>query len=219
MNADLFRAADLSFSVEGLPLNQPLSSLPVASASRFSAIDSAFNSSIVGLHTALPLGDVVGTQEAAHWVVGWWSWFPLRAASLFCSPVTPTDLVLLGAHVALVKWLPLGNALAPRVAFAAQPYGAFELAASRFSVGCVSFGVVGAAKWHMTRKVRRGGAIVGLDDVGSIIIDLIREGRRLLTNTYQASVQFGRFLLILKICFYLTSVHMQKSFHGGWLLV
>ncbi|CAN0496504.1 unnamed protein product, partial [Ectocarpus sp. 12 AP-2014] len=58
VNADLFRAADLSFSVESLPLNQPLSSLPVASSSRFSAIDSAFNSSIVGLHTALPLGDV-----------------------------------------------------------------------------------------------------------------------------------------------------------------
>lgn len=37
-------------------------------------------------------------------------------------------------------------------------------------------------------KVRRGGAIVGLDDVGSIIIDLIREGRHLLTNTYQASI-------------------------------
>ncbi|CAB1120292.1 unnamed protein product [Ectocarpus sp. CCAP 1310/34] len=92
VNADLFRAADLSFSVESLPLNQPLSSLPVASSSRFSAIDSAFNSSIVGLHTALPLGDVM----------------------------------------------------------------------------------------------RRGGAIVGLDDVGSIIIDLIREGRCLLTNTYQA---------------------------------
>ncbi|CAM9208539.1 unnamed protein product, partial [Ectocarpus fasciculatus] len=92
VNADLFRAADLSFSVESLPLNQPLASLPVASASRFSAIDSAFNSSIVGLHTALPLGDVM----------------------------------------------------------------------------------------------RRGGAIVGLDDVGSIIIDLIREGRCLLTNTYQA---------------------------------
>lgn len=36
----------------------------------------------------------------------------------------------------------------------------------------------------VTRKVRRGGAIVGLDDVGGIIIDLIREGRRLLTNTY-----------------------------------
>lgn len=31
----------------------------------------------------------------------------------------------------------------------------------------------------------RGGAVVGLDDVGSIIIDLIREGRCLLTNTYQ----------------------------------
>lgn len=59
VNADLFRAADLSFSVESLPLNQPLSSLPVASASQFSAVDSAFNSSIVGLHTALPLGDVV----------------------------------------------------------------------------------------------------------------------------------------------------------------
>ena len=29
---------------------------------------------------------------------------------------------------------------------------------------------------------------MGLDDVGSIIIDLIREGRRLLTNTYQASL-------------------------------
>lgn len=28
---------------------------------------------------------------------------------------------------------------------------------------------------------------MGLDDVGSIIIDLVREGRRLLTNTYQAS--------------------------------
>lgn len=27
---------------------------------------------------------------------------------------------------------------------------------------------------------------MGLDDVGGIIIDLIREGRRLLTNTYQA---------------------------------
>ena len=27
--------------------------------------------------------------------------------------------------------------------------------------------------------------MVGLDDVGSIIIDLVREGRRLLTNTYQ----------------------------------
>lgn len=27
--------------------------------------------------------------------------------------------------------------------------------------------------------------MVGLDDVGSIIIDLIREGRRLLTNSYQ----------------------------------
>lgn len=62
VNADLFRAADLSFSIEGLPLNQPLSSLPVASASRFSAIDSAFNSSIVGLHTALPLGDVVSVM-------------------------------------------------------------------------------------------------------------------------------------------------------------
>lgn len=59
VNADLFRAADLSFSVECLPLNQPLSSLPVASTSRFSAVDAAFNSSIVGLHTALPLGDVV----------------------------------------------------------------------------------------------------------------------------------------------------------------
>lgn len=34
-------------------------------------------------------------------------------------------------------------------------------------------------------QMRRGGAIVGLDDVGSIIIDLIREGRCLLTNTYQ----------------------------------
>ena len=66
VNADLFRAADLSFSVESLPLNQPLLSLPVSSASRFSAIDAAFNSSIVGLHTALPLGDVV-RDERAGW--------------------------------------------------------------------------------------------------------------------------------------------------------
>lgn len=64
VNADLFRAADLSFSVESLPLNQPLLSLPVASASRFSAIDAAFNSSIVGLHTAMPLGDVVRPEHA-----------------------------------------------------------------------------------------------------------------------------------------------------------
>lgn len=38
-------------------------------------------------------------------------------------------------------------------------------------------------------KVRRGGAIGGLDEVGSIVIDLIREGRRLLTNSYQVSYQ------------------------------
>lgn len=59
VNADLFRAADLSLSIESLPLNQSLLSLPVASASRFSAVDAAFNSKLVGLHTALPLGDVV----------------------------------------------------------------------------------------------------------------------------------------------------------------
>lgn len=41
--------------------------------------------------------------------------------------------------------------------------------------------------WLSVSKVRRGGAVVGLDDVGSIIIDLIREGRRLLTNTYQVT--------------------------------
>lgn len=40
-------------------MNQPLSSLPVASVSRFSAIDAAFNSKLVGLHAALPLGDLV----------------------------------------------------------------------------------------------------------------------------------------------------------------
>lgn len=45
-------------------------------------------------------------------------------------------------------------------------------------------------------QVRRGGAIVGLDDVGSIIIDLIREGRRLLTNSYQ----------VRNCCYRLTSV-------------
>lgn len=54
--------------MEGLPLNQPLSSLPVASGCRFSAIDSAFNSSIVGLHTALPLGDLVSTSDGARLV-------------------------------------------------------------------------------------------------------------------------------------------------------
>lgn len=73
VNANLFRAADLSFSVEGLPLNQPLSSLPVASASRFSAIDSAFNSSVLGLHTALPLGDLVSANArvriGGRWMV------------------------------------------------------------------------------------------------------------------------------------------------------
>ncbi|CAM9177415.1 unnamed protein product [Discosporangium mesarthrocarpum] len=92
MNAELFRTADLSLSIEGLPLNQPLSSLPVASPGRFSAIDAAFNSEIVGLHAALPLGELV----------------------------------------------------------------------------------------------RIGGAMSGLDEVGSVLIGLIREGRRLLDNIYQA---------------------------------
>lgn len=48
-------------------------------------------------------------------------------------------------------------------------------------------------------QVRRGGAIVGLDDVGSIIIDLIREGRRLLTNSYQVRNCCCR-LLLASIC-------------------
>lgn len=65
MNADLFRAADLALSVEGLPLNQPLSSLPTASKSHFSAIDAAFNNKLVGLHAALPLGDLVRHGSAA----------------------------------------------------------------------------------------------------------------------------------------------------------
>lgn len=64
VNAELFRAADLSLSVEGLPVNQPLASLPVASASCFSAIDVAFNTKLVGLHSALPLGDVVSGRRA-----------------------------------------------------------------------------------------------------------------------------------------------------------
>lgn len=71
VNADLFRAADLSFAVESLPLNQPLASLPIASASRFSAVDSAFNSSVVGLHTALPLGDVVSYAMVDHGSSEW----------------------------------------------------------------------------------------------------------------------------------------------------
>ncbi|CAM9109976.1 unnamed protein product [Choristocarpus tenellus] len=64
MNGELFQTADLSLSVEGLPLNQPLSSLPVASPVCFSAIDAAFNSEIVGLHAALPLGDLVRSGGA-----------------------------------------------------------------------------------------------------------------------------------------------------------
>lgn len=39
---------------------------------------------------------------------------------------------------------------------------------------------------------------MGLDDVGSIIIDLVREGRRLLTNTYQASASLGA---VSPVCF------------------
>lgn len=33
--------------------------------------------------------------------------------------------------------------------------------------------------------MQSGGAIGGLDEIGSVIIDLVREGRRLLTNSYQ----------------------------------
>lgn len=121
VNADLFRAADLSFSVEGLPLNQPLSSLPVASASRFSAIDSAFSSSIVGLHTALPLGDVVSAR-----VQTWYNrqqidvldvdgfWFPARVFSFFFFYEIPRDTDRLVASGLLVThsrgrwWPPFG---------------------------------------------------------------------------------------------------------------
>lgn len=49
--------------------------------------------------------------------------------------------------------------------------------------------------------------MAGLDDVGSIIIDLIREGRRLLTNTYQASI--GDRLLCRLFVFF--SLHVLQT--------
>eukprot|EP00611_Tribonema_gayanum_P022395 TRINITY_DN4484_c0_g1_i2.p1 TRINITY_DN4484_c0_g1~~TRINITY_DN4484_c0_g1_i2.p1 ORF type:complete len:508 (-),score=184.88 TRINITY_DN4484_c0_g1_i2:839-2362(-) len=58
-NAGLFRAADLSLLQAGLPMSQPLTSLPRASATQLSAADIRFNSAIVGLCTALPLADVL----------------------------------------------------------------------------------------------------------------------------------------------------------------
>lgn len=66
VNADLFRTADLALSLEGLPLNQPLSSLPVASRYRFSAVDVAFNNKLVGLHAALHLGDLVSAYRGPY---------------------------------------------------------------------------------------------------------------------------------------------------------
>ena len=71
VNADLFRAADLSFSVENLPRNQSnqsLASVPTASTSLFSGIDAAFNSSMIGLHAALSLGDIGDILVSGHHV-------------------------------------------------------------------------------------------------------------------------------------------------------
>lgn len=63
------------------------------------------------------------------------------------------------------------------------------------------------------RQVRRGGAIVSLDDVGSIIIDLIREGRRLLTNSYQVSL-FVTLLLI-----YLISSSLSPNIRSSFVVL
>lgn len=52
-----------------------------------------------------------------------------------------------------------------------------------------------------TRQVRKGGAVGGLDEVGSVIIDLIREGRRLLTNIYQVTKKHPA-MHLLKTTFY-----------------
>lgn len=153
VNADLFRAADLSFSVESLPLNQPLSSLPVAAASCFSAIDAAFNSSIVGLHTALPLGDLVRNVGDA----------------------------INGVHYLINE-----NRFQSRDPFLTEEVPSMDKGFQCDIAGSMPAKTVSAYRlFDLYSQVRRGGAIGGLDEVGSIIIDLVREGRRLLTNTYQ----------------------------------
>lgn len=59
---------------------------------------------------------------------------------------------------------------------------------------------------------------MGLDDVGSLIIDLIREGRRLLTNTYQASGLICQLGTILLVCVFFVFVVFAFVF-SGWASV
>lgn len=46
-----------------------------------------------------------------------------------------------------------------------------------------------AVVYASSPQVRRGGAVGSLEEVGSIVVDLIREGRRLLINSYQVGLR------------------------------